>query len=110
MLMASRLLYGMARQSVLPPVLGKVSPRRRAPCTAILFTTLLGAAVSIVLGAVTCVWFVLPFSGRGAEQYAVAGALLLVGVVLWLVTWLVNRRTTPRRRTPAPGSGSGTRS
>ena len=39
MLMASRLLYGMARQEVLPPFLGKVHPTRRTPVAAILFTT-----------------------------------------------------------------------
>jgi amino acid transporter len=39
MLMASRLIYGMARQHVLPPVLGKVHPRRLTPWVAILFTT-----------------------------------------------------------------------
>ena len=39
MLMASRLLYGMARQEVLPPALGWVHPGRRTPWVAILFTT-----------------------------------------------------------------------
>jgi basic amino acid/polyamine antiporter, APA family len=39
MLMASRLIYGMARQRVLPPLLGVVSPSRRSPWVAILFTT-----------------------------------------------------------------------
>ncbi|HET6735522.1 APC family permease [Mycobacterium sp.] len=39
MLMASRLIYGMARQHVLPPVLGAVHPRRLTPWVAILFTT-----------------------------------------------------------------------
>ncbi|WP_102141520.1 APC family permease [Mycobacterium hubeiense] len=39
MLMASRLIYGMARQHVLPPVLGAVHPQRRTPWVAILFTT-----------------------------------------------------------------------
>ena len=41
MLMASRLVYGMAKQNVLPRTLGKVLPRRRTPWVAILFTTLL---------------------------------------------------------------------
>ena len=42
MLMASRLIYGMARQHVLPPVLGAVHPTRRArPWVAIMFTTLI---------------------------------------------------------------------
>jgi basic amino acid/polyamine antiporter, APA family len=39
MLMASRLIYGMARQHVLPPVLGSVHPTRRTPWVAIVFTT-----------------------------------------------------------------------
>src|SRR5262245_31329685 len=39
MLMASRLIYGMARQHVLPPVLGAVHPRRHTPWVAIVFTT-----------------------------------------------------------------------
>jgi len=41
MLMASRLIYGMARQHVLPPVLGAVHPKRFTPWVAILFTTLI---------------------------------------------------------------------
>ncbi len=41
MLMASRLIYGMATQDVLPRSLGKVLPHRRSPYTAIAFTTAL---------------------------------------------------------------------
>ncbi len=41
MLMASRLIYGMARQHVLPPVFGTVHPRRLTPWVAIVFTTLI---------------------------------------------------------------------
>ena len=40
-LMASRLVYGMARQRVVPPILGRVGEVRRTPWMAILFTTLL---------------------------------------------------------------------
>jgi amino acid transporter len=39
MLMASRLLYGMAKQDVLPRVLGRVHHGRRTPYVSILFTT-----------------------------------------------------------------------
>ena len=39
MLMASRLLYGLANQDVLPRALGKVSPNRRAPYVGIIFST-----------------------------------------------------------------------
>src|ERR1700741_1340802 len=41
MLMASRLIYGMARQHVLPPVLGAGHPTRHPPWVAIVFTTLI---------------------------------------------------------------------
>jgi amino acid transporter len=41
MLMASRLLYGMANERVLPAALGRVLPERRTPWVAIIFTTLL---------------------------------------------------------------------
>ncbi|RYB95542.1 APC family permease [Nocardioides oleivorans] len=49
MLMASRLIYGMAQQDVLPRSLGKVLPGRRSPWTAILFTTLLALALISVV-------------------------------------------------------------
>ena len=39
MLMASRLLYGLANQDVLPRSLGKVHPVRRTPWVSIVFTT-----------------------------------------------------------------------
>ena len=41
MLMASRLLYGMSRQRVLPKQLGRVLPGRRTPWVSILFSTVL---------------------------------------------------------------------
>jgi amino acid transporter len=42
MLMASRLVYGMSEEGIVPRVLGRVHPRRRTPFVAIVFTTLLG--------------------------------------------------------------------
>src|SRR4051812_8180111 len=139
MLMASRLLYGMSRQGVLPPFLSKVLPERRTPWAAVVFTTvialalivylsldpkspvalLLGGTTSLlllavfavvnvavlvlrrqpvshdhfstptplpVLGALVCVYLVLPWtSGRDIEQYAIAGALLALRIVLWAI-------------------------
>ncbi|MGB0190291.1 MAG: amino acid permease, partial [Nocardioides sp.] len=41
MLMASRLVYGMAKQDVLPRSLAAVLPGRRSPWAAIAFTTLM---------------------------------------------------------------------
>ena len=143
MLMASRLIYGMAKQRVLPPLLGKVHPGRRTPWVAIIFTTALAfcliiyvsyanpdavavlggttallllavfAVVNVavlilrkdpppddafrapsvlpILGAIFCLYLVTPLSGRPQAQYLVAGALVLLGIVLWVITILINR-------------------
>jgi amino acid transporter len=145
MMMASRLLYGMAKQRVLPPVLGRVLEVRRTPWVSILFTTgiavgllmwvgslpnagsqlsLLGGTTALlllavftvvnicclvlrresvphrhfraptvipILGALCCAYLVTPFTGRNPAQYTVAGVLLGIGVVLWLITYFINR-------------------
>jgi amino acid transporter len=140
MLMASRLVYGMSREHVLPRVFGKVHPSRQTPSIAILFTTLLAfllisfvgeipalggttallllcvftvvnVAVLVlrkdkvshahfrtptivpVLGAITCGFLVGPWTGRDPQQYRIAGILIAIGVVLWIVTVLINRAT-----------------
>lgn len=49
MLMASRLLYGMSKQNVLPPVFAKVLRGRRSPWVSILFTTLIAFALIIAV-------------------------------------------------------------
>jgi APA family basic amino acid/polyamine antiporter len=45
LVMASRLVFGMARDGLLPPVLARVLPRRRTPGVAIVATTLLAIAL-----------------------------------------------------------------
>lgn len=68
MLMASRLLYGMSRQQVLPRSLGKVHRTRRTPWSAILFTTLLAVGLILLvpsiqnLGDVTALLLLAVFS------------------------------------------------
>ena len=47
MLMASRLLYGLANQDVLPRVFGEVHPKRRTPWVAIIVTTLIAFGLII---------------------------------------------------------------
>ena len=49
MMMASRLLYGMAKQGVLPGFLGGVLKSRRTPIAGILFSTLLAFALVLVV-------------------------------------------------------------
>ena len=46
MMMASRLLYGMSKQGVLPPFLSRVLPGRRTPWAAILFTTVIALGLT----------------------------------------------------------------
>ena len=145
MLMASRLIYGMAKQHVLPPVLGTVHPSRRTPWVAIVFTTsiafglilyvtafandkaisTLGGTTSLLLLAVFAVvniavlvlrkdvqsdgnhfktptwlpwvgfiasaYLVLPLSGRPLQQYVLAIALVILGVLLFGLTVAINR-------------------
>ena len=52
LVMASRLMYGMANEGVVPKILGRVHPGRRTPWIAIIFTASI-AAVLVVLGDLT---------------------------------------------------------
>lgn len=52
MMMASRLIYGMAREGVLPDMLGKVHAGRRTPHVAIAFTSLLAVGLILFAGGV----------------------------------------------------------
>ncbi len=85
MLMASRLIYGMARQHVLPPMLGTVHPTRLTPWVAIVFTTLIAFGL---------IFYVTAFANSRA--IAVLGgttALLLLAVFAMVnVAVLVLRR------------------
>jgi basic amino acid/polyamine antiporter, APA family len=139
MLMASRLLYGMANEKIIPKQFGLVHPTRRTPWISILFTSLiaiilvsslkiedLGSTTSLlllavfavvnvavlvlrrekvdhqhfkaptwvpVLGAITCAFFASPLSGRPAKEYLIAGALLGIGVIFWLINYLISGKT-----------------
>lgn len=135
MLMASRLLYGMANERIIPRPFGRVHESRRTPWVAILFTSavaivlvlaapidLLGGTTALLLlavftivnvavlvlrrdrvdhphfrapswspyaGIVLCGFLATPLSGRPLAQFAVAGVLLAVGAVLWVINRLV---------------------
>ncbi|MCJ8518007.1 amino acid transporter [Pseudorhizobium tarimense] len=52
MLMASRLIYGMSRETVLPSIFGHVHGERRTPDVAIIFTTILAVALILFAGGV----------------------------------------------------------
>ncbi|MDQ4032752.1 MAG: APC family permease [Actinomycetota bacterium] len=131
MLMASRLVYGMAGERIIPRALGSVHPTRRTPWVSILFTsaiavvlvsfvpltglagttsllllavfTLVNVACLVLrrkpvehvhfrapswspwLGALLCGYLATPLSGRDPGQYLLAGVLLAVGLLLWLL-------------------------
>jgi APA family basic amino acid/polyamine antiporter len=136
MLMASRLLYGMANERIIPRPFGRVHETRRTPWVAIVFTSivaivlvmtadisLLGGTTALLLlavftivnvavlvlrrkdpvdhphfrapswtpylGIALCGFLATPLSGRPLKQFAVAGILLAVGAVLWVVNRLV---------------------
>lgn len=57
-----------------------------------------------VVGALLCAFFVGPWTGRNAIQYRIAGWLLAVGVVLWVLTWLASLVT---RGPGDPRAGAG---
>ena len=48
MIMASRVTFGMAEQGLLPSVLGRVLPHRRTPWVAILTTTVVAMALTVI--------------------------------------------------------------
>jgi APA family basic amino acid/polyamine antiporter len=50
LLMASRLLYGMANERILPPLFGAVHPSRRTPWVSILFTTVIAIGLVVLAG------------------------------------------------------------
>ena len=139
MLMASRLVYGMANEGVVPGVFGKVHKGRRTPWVSILFTSIiaillvssleisdLGSTTSLlllvvfavvnvavlvlrkdevehdhfraptwvpVLGALSCAFFASPLSGRPGTEYVIAGILLGIGVIFWLINYFVKGKT-----------------
>jgi APA family basic amino acid/polyamine antiporter len=117
MLMASRLIYGMARQHVLPPVLGAVHPKRRTPWVAIVFTTLiafglifyvtafansnaisvLGGTTSLLLLAVfTMVNIAVLVLRRDVQEagghFKTPTALPVIGILLFFLTMAINRQ------------------
>jgi len=96
MLMASRLIYGMAQQDVLPRSLGKVLPGRRSPWTAILFTTVLA------LGLITVVTLDAESSVVGALSGTTALLLLAVFTIVNIACLILRRDPTPEGAFRAP--------
>jgi amino acid transporter len=92
MLMASRLIYGLARQDVLPRSLGSVLSERRTPWAAIIFTTLLA------FGLITYVTLDAESTVVGALS-GTTGLLLLIVFSIVNISCLVLRRDTDKTST-----------
>jgi basic amino acid/polyamine antiporter, APA family len=149
MLMASRLLYGLAHQDVLPRTLGKVSVRRRSPYVGVIFSTVLALGLILyvanraedevvvnlasvtsllllgvftivniaclvlrrdgreskfrspgltpALGALLCAFLIGPWADREGVVSEIAAGLLVIGVVLWVITWFTNRAVRAKK-------------
>jgi len=97
MLMASRLLYGLANQDVLPRTLGKVSANRRAPYVGIAFSTLMALALIVYV------------TSRGESEVVVnlssVTSLLLLGVftIVNVACLILRRDTSVESRFRSPG-------
>lgn len=85
MLMASRLIYGMAHQDVLPRTLGRVLPGRRSPWAAILFTTV------VALGLITVVRTVLEQSSVDILSGTTSLLLLAVFTIVNIAVLVLRR-------------------
>ena len=138
MIMASRLLYGMAREGILPKVFARVHPQRQTPWVAILFTSLLAAGLLITgeledLADTTVLLLLLVFAvvnvcvlilrkdqvkgeyfkaptlmpvigffvslalltTKDADSFIRAAILLVIGAILYLITWFTHGRRQP---------------
>ncbi|HJF49104.1 MAG TPA: APC family permease [Brachybacterium paraconglomeratum] len=149
MMMASRLLYGMAKQGVLPGFLRGVLQKQRTPWAGIVFSTVLAFALVLsvryvlaeetisalggttallllavfglvnisvlvlrkdkvdvrhfrtptvlpIIGAITSFALVSPIA-QPRENYVIGGGLLVVGLLLYVITWFYNSAVRARR-------------
>jgi amino acid transporter len=92
MLMASRLLYGMANERILPKALGRVHPLRRTPWVAILVTTAIAAVLVATAGS----------DGVSKLGGTTALLLLVVFTVVNIAVLVLRRETVQHRHFVAP--------
>jgi amino acid transporter len=92
MLMASRLLYGMANEGILPRAFGTVHPFRRTPWVAILFTTAIAAVLVATAGA----------DGVSKLGGTTALLLLVVFTIVNVAVLVLRRETVEHKHFKAP--------
>ncbi|MFY8155138.1 MAG: hypothetical protein ACOVOI_23930 [Hyphomicrobiales bacterium] len=57
------------------------------------------------VGVLACAFFAGPWTGRDIIQYQIAGVLIALGAMLWVVTVLVTRATAPEGALAVDGDG-----
>lgn len=92
MLMASRLLYGMSNEGILPKAFGTVHPFRRTPWVAIIFTTVIAAILVASAGA----------DGVSKLGGTTALLLLVVFTIVNVAVLVLRRETVPHKHFRAP--------
>jgi amino acid transporter len=78
--------------------------RKRDPNRKVFFTS---PGQLPLVAALLCAFLAGPWVGRNIIQYQVAGGLMAIGILLWLVTWLINRRTNTGQGQPAGMQNAG---
>nr|WP_275902080.1 APC family permease [Brevibacterium zhoupengii] len=96
MLMASRLLYGMSKQNVLPPVFAKVLPGRRSPWVSIVFTTI------IAFGLIIAVTTLLPETVTASLGGTTSLLLLAVFAVVNVAVLVLRKKPVEHEHFKAP--------
>ncbi|SMX97649.1 MULTISPECIES: APC family permease [unclassified Brevibacterium] len=96
MLMASRLLYGMSKQNVLPPVFAKVLRGRRSPWVSILFTTII--AFCLIFAVTTLLPETVTASLGGTTSLLLLGVFAVVNVAVLVL----RKKTVEHKHFKAP--------
>jgi amino acid transporter len=92
---ASRVMYSMGRNGVLPRAFGRTHPTHKTPHVAILAQTALGITVALLLG-----WKFSPLNAFGTLSYALTSLVILVYITLCVSTVVYYRRERPEAFSP----------
>jgi amino acid transporter len=84
---ASRVIYAMGRNRILPAAFGRTHPEHRTPHVAIIAQTVLGVVVALLLG-----WKWGPLNGFGTLSYALTTIVILVYITVCVSTVVYYRR------------------
>jgi amino acid transporter len=87
---ASRVIYAMGRNGVLPRAFGETHPVHKTPHVAIIAQTVLGIVVALLLG-----WKWSPLNAFGTLSYALTSLVIVVYMTVCVSTIVYYRREKP---------------